>query len=234
MRKTKIICTIGPASGNYETLKEMMLAGMNVARINFSHGSGEEQDDKVSIIRELREELNLPVSLLLDTKGPEIRIGKFLDNKITVKPGDIFTLYNDDIAGSQSGVSISYKELYADVKIGGTILIDDGLIKLEITEIKNKDIVCKVINGGPLSNNKSVNVPDLKLNLPSLTKKDIDDIKYGISHDFDYIAASFIRKKEDVLAIRKILEENNCDHIKIISKIENLNRRIFCLIYAST
>lgn len=221
MRKTKIICTIGPASGNYETLKEMMLAGMNVARINFSHGSGEEQDDKVSIIRKLREELNLPVSLLLDTKGPEIRIGKFLDNKITVNPGDIFTLYNDDIAGSQSGVSISYKELYADVKIGGTILIDDGLIKLEITEIKNKDIVCKVINGGPLSNNKSVNVPDLKLNLPSLTKKDIDDIKYGISHDFDYIAASFIRKKEDVLAIRKILEENNCDHIKIISKIEN-------------
>ncbi len=221
IRKTKIICTIGPASGSLETLKKMMLAGMNVARINFSHGSGEEQDDKVSLIKKLRKELNLPVSLLLDTKGPEIRIGKFKEGKIITHKNDTFTLYNEDKLGDNNGVSISYKELYSDIKIGGTILIDDGLIKLEVIDISNKDIICKVINEGPLSNNKSVNVPDLKLHLPSLTQKDIDDIKYGIENEFDYIAASFIRKVDDVLAIRKILKENNCDHIKIISKIEN-------------
>ncbi len=221
MRKTKIICTLGPASEDYDTLKNMMLAGMNVARINFSHGSGIEQDDKVNLIRQLRNELNLPISLLLDTKGPEIRIKKFLDDKITLEKDDIFTLYNEDIMGDKNGVSISYKGLYNDVKIGGTILIDDGLIKLKVTNINNKDIICKVVNGGVLSNNKSVNVPDLKLNLPSLTEKDINDIKYGIEHDFDYIAASFVRKVEDVLAIKKLLEENNDSHIKIIAKIEN-------------
>ena len=220
-RKTKIICTIGPSSDNYDTLKEMMLAGMNVARINFSHGGGEEQDEKVSLIRKLRRELGLPISLLLDTKGPEIRIGRFESYKIEVKPNDIFTLYNEDKIGNNNGVAISYKELYNDVNIGGIILIDDGLIRLEIIDINNKDIVCKVINGGFISNNKSVNVPGLKLNLPSLTEKDIADITYGITHGFDYIAASFIRKVEDVLAIRKILNQNNCDHIKIISKIEN-------------
>ena len=221
MRKTKIICTIGPASENYDTLKEMILSGMNVARINFSHGGGEQQDDKVNLIRKLRKELNMPVSLLLDTKGPEIRISKFENDKITLNANDIFTLYNDEVLGSENGVAISYKELYKDVKIGGTILIDDGLIRLEVIDINGKNIVCKVINGGPLSNNKSVNVPDLKLNLPSLTEKDINDITYGASHDFDYIAASFVRKAEDVLAVRKILEENNNTHIKIISKIEN-------------
>ena len=221
MRKTKIICTIGPASSNYEILKKMIEAGMNVARINFSHGGGEEQDDKVKLIRNLREELNLPISLLLDTKGPEIRIGKFENNSIKLNNGDIFTLYNNDIIGSNDGVSISYKKLYNDIEKGGIILIDDGLIRLKVINIKNKDIICKVINGGMISNNKSVNVPDLKLNLPSLTEKDINDIKYGIENQFDYIAASFIRKKEDVLAIKKVLNENNCDHIKIISKIEN-------------
>lgn len=221
MRKTKIICTLGPASEDYDILKEMILSGMNVARINFSHGGGEEQDGKVSLIRKLRKELNMPVALLLDTKGPEIRISKFENGKIMLKANDIFTLYNADILGSELGVAISYKELYQDVIVGGTILIDDGLIKLEVIEIKDKDIVCKVINGGPLSNNKSVNVPDLKLNLPSLTEKDINDINYGMTHDFDYIAASFVRKAEDVLAVRKILDENNNTHIKIISKIEN-------------
>lgn len=221
MRKTKIICTLGPASDNYEMIKKMMEAGMNTARINFSHGSGEEQDGKVSLVRQLRRELNLPVSLLLDTKGPEIRIGKFENGKIFLNEGDEFTLYNEEQLGTEKGITISYKELYSDIKVGGTVLIDDGLIKLEVTEIKDKDIICKVINGGPLSNNKSINVPDLKLHLPSLTEKDINDIKYGATHGFDYIAASFVRKPEDVLAIKEVLKECNADHIKIISKIEN-------------
>ena len=221
MRKTKIICTLGPASENKEVLTKMILSGMNTARFNFSHGNGESQEHKVKLVKEIREELNLPVALLLDTKGPEIRIGKFENDKIMLNSGDEFTLYNDDVLGTNKGVSVSYKELYNDIQIGGTILIDDGLIKLEVVSINNKDITCKVINGGPLSNNKSVNVPDLKLNLPSLTQKDIDDIKYGVSREFDYIAASFVRKVDDVLAVRKVLEECNDTHIKIISKIEN-------------
>ena len=220
MRKTKIVCTIGPASDNYEKLKEMMLAGMNVARINFSHGTYEEQQKKTDLIKKLREELRLPVSLLLDTKGPEIRIGIF-NEKIYLNEGDTFTLVNDDIIGDNTKVSVSYKNLYNDINIGDTILIDDGLINLNVTSINDKDIVCKVINGGSLSNNKSVNLPNLTLNLPSLTEKDINDIKFAIDNDFDYIAASFVRKVDDVKAIKKILEENNNTHIKIISKIEN-------------
>lgn len=221
MRKTKIVCTIGPASEQKETLRKMMLKGMNVCRINFSHGNAEDQNFKVNNILELREELNLPISLLLDTKGPEIRIQKFENDKIELQNGDTFTFTNDDSIGNQEKVSISYKELYKDLKIGATILLDDGLIKLKVQEIKNNNIICKVIVGGPLSNNKSMNVPNLSLNLPSLTEKDIDDIKYGIKKNFDYIAASFVRRADDVLAIRKILEENNNSHIKIISKIEN-------------
>lgn len=221
MRKTKIICTIGPASDNKEELQKMMLAGMNVCRINFSHGSADEQSEKVNNIKEVREKLNLPVSLLLDTKGPEIRIGKFENDKIKLNKDSIFTLTNNDELGNESHVSISYKELYRDVHIGSEILLDDGMLQLKVIEIINKDIVCKVIHGGPLSNNKSVNVPNLSLNLPSLTEKDINDIKFGIEKGFDYIAASFVRKVDDVLAIRKVLEENNDNHIKIISKIEN-------------
>ena len=221
MRKTKIICTIGPASSSENTLKNMIKAGMNVARINFSHGGVKEQDDKVQLIRKLRNELNIPISLLLDTKGPEIRIAKFKDNKAILKNKNVFTLYNDDILGDNNGVSISYKNLYKDINVGDTILIDDGLIKLKVIKIENKNIICEILNGGILSNNKSINVPNLKLNLPGITKKDIDDIKYGINNEFDYIAASFIRKKEDVLEIRKLLKDNNNYHIKIISKIEN-------------
>ena len=220
MRKTKIVCTIGPASDNYETLKEMMKAGMNVARLNFSHGTYEEQKRKADLIKELREELNLPVALLLDTKGPEIRTGTF-NEKVILNDNDTFTLCNEDIIGDNTRVSVSYKELYNDVKIKDTILIDDGLINLEVTNIDNKDIICKVINGGELSNNKSINVPNLKLNLPSLTEKDIADINFAIENGFDYIAASFVRKVDDVLAIRNILKEKNNTHIKIISKIEN-------------
>lgn len=220
MRKTKIVCTIGPSSDNYDTLKNMALAGMNVARINFSHGTYEEQLKKTNLIKQIREELNIPVSILLDTKGPEIRIG-LLKEKILLKENEEFTLVNEDIIGDINKVSISYKELYKTIKKNDYILLDDGIIRLQVLEIINKDILCKVIHGGYLSNNKSVNVPDLKLDLPSLTEKDINDINFAIDNNFDYIAASFVRKEEDVLAIRELLNNKNNKHIKIISKIEN-------------
>ena len=219
LRKTKIICTIGPASDNYDTLKELILNGMNVARVNFSHGTWEEQRNKVNLIKQLREELGLPVSILLDTKGPEIRLGKFAE-KVYLTEGNTFVLRNEDIVGNETESSISYKDLYKDVKDGSVILLDDGLIKLEVIDINNKDIICKIINSGYISSNKSVNVPDIKLNLPSLTQKDIDDIEGAVENDVDYIAASFVRRKEDVLAIREILNKYN-SKIKIISKIEN-------------
>lgn len=219
MRKTKIVCTIGPASDNYDTLKEMMLSGMNVARVNFSHGNWEDQKPKVDLIKRLREELHLPVAILLDTKGPEIRLGKFAE-KVLLTEGESFTLKNNDIIGNEKEASISYKELYKDLHVGSFLLLDDGLIKLEVTDIANGDIVCRILNTNYISSNKSVNVPDVKLNLPSLTKKDIDDINGGIDNDVDYIAASFVRRKEDVLAVRELLKDRNSD-IRIISKIEN-------------
>ncbi|MBE6155173.1 MAG: pyruvate kinase [Firmicutes bacterium] len=219
LRKTKIVCTIGPASDNYDTLKNLMLSGMNVARVNFSHGTWDEQGPKVNLIKKVREELGLPIAILLDTKGPEIRLGKFIE-KVYLTEGNIFVLRNEEIVGNEREVSISYKDLYNDIKVGSTILLDDGLIRLEVEAIDNKDIVCKVINSGYISSNKSVNVPDIKLNLPSLTEKDIKDIEGGIDYDIDYIAASFVRRKEDVLAIREILNKYN-SKIKIISKIEN-------------
>lgn len=219
LRKTKIVCTIGPASDSYETLKEMMLHGMNVARINFSHGSWETEKEKVELIKKIRMELDLPVSIMLDTKGPEIRLGKFKE-KVYLEKDSTFILKNEDCVGNKNYASISYKELYNDVSVDSRILLDDGLIKLTVKEIKDNDIICIVINGGYISSNKSVNVPNINLNLPSLTEKDIIDINGAIEHDLDYIAASFVRKKEDILAIRKILDENNSD-IKIISKIEN-------------
>lgn len=222
MKKTKIVCTLGPASDSVKILKKLMLAGMNVGRFNFSHGTHETHQVLVDNFKKARQEVNLPVAMLLDTKGPEIRIGRFeSDVKYTLEPNQEFIFVNDEILGDNNKVSISYKELYNDVKVGSTILIDDGLIELTVTKIENKDIHCRVINGGKVSNNKGVNVPNLKLSLPSLTEKDIADIKFGIENGFDYIAASFIRKASDVLAIRKILEENNASHIKIISKIEN-------------
>ena len=219
LRKTKIICTIGPASDNYDTLKDLMLNGMNVARINFSHGTWDEQINKVNLIKQLREELDLPVAILLDTKGPEIRLGKFAET-VYLEEGKKFVLRNDDIIGNEDECSISYKSLCCDVKIGTTILLDDGLIKLVVDEIVDKDIVCIIHNSGNISSNKSVNVPDVQLNLPSLTQKDIDDIVGAIHNDVDYIAASFVRRKDDVLAIKNILDKYNST-IKIISKIEN-------------
>ncbi len=221
MRKTKIVCTLGPATDSKEVLEELMNAGMNVARINFSHGNYQDQEERINLFKSVRDKLGLPIPLLLDTQGPEIRIGKFKEPQVFLENGKTFTLLNNDELGDETKVSITYKNLYNDVELGKTILINDGTIELRVKEIIGKDIVCEIIHGGYLTNRKSINVPDLILNLPSITQKDIDDIKYGIKAGFDYIAASFVRKPEDVIAIKQVLKENNGEHIKVISKIEN-------------
>ena len=221
MRKTKIVCTLGPATDSEEILKELMLEGMNVARINFSHGNYQDQEDRINMFKKVRDELKMPIPLLLDTQGPEIRIGKFENNEIFLDKGQEFTLTNSDELGNKSRVSITYKTLYNEIDIGRTILVNDGTIELKVKEIKDKDIVCEVMQGGKLTNRKSINIPDFIVNLPGITEKDINDIKYGIKAGFDYIAASFVRKPQDVLEIREVLKANGGEHIKIISKIEN-------------
>ncbi len=221
MRKTKIVCTLGPATDNEEVLRNLMNEGMNVARINFSHGNYQDQEERINTFKRVRDELGLPIPLLLDTQGPEIRIGKFENNEIFLDPGQEFTLTNSDEPGDKYKVSITYKTLYQEIGIDQTILVNDGTIELRVKEIRDKDIVCTVIQGGKLTNRKSINIPDFIVNLPGITEKDIADIKYGITAGFDYIAASFVRKPEDVLEIRKILKENGGEQIRIISKIEN-------------
>ncbi len=221
MKRTKIVCTIGPATEDKEILKKMMLAGMNVGRFNFSHGSFEDQEKYFTPFVQAREELGLPVATLLDTQGPEIRTGKLIENPVVLKAEEEFVLVNEDIIGDSTKVSVTYKDLYKDVKPGTIILIDDGKIEIEVIRIDGKDVVCKVMNGGELGNRKSINIPGTHINLPALKDKDIKDLISGCEHDFDYIAASFIRCKEDVLAIRKVLDENGGKDIKIISKIES-------------
>ena len=222
LRKTKIVGTIGPASEN--KLEELFAAGLNVTRVNYSHGSWDEQSEKTEEIIRLRKELNVPVALLLDTKGPEIRTGMLVsgkNDKLTIEEGQTFTFVNDDITGDNTKVSVSYKNLYKDVKVGSTLLVDDGALEFEITEIKGKDIVCKALNTGRLGSRKTMNVPGVKVDLPALTQKDIDDITEGIKRGFDYIAASFVRKASDVIALRNLLDSNGGERVKIISKIEN-------------
>lgn len=222
LKKTKIVCTIGPSSESPEILEELINSGMNVARLNFSHGTHEEHLAKIKTIRKVRRKLNAPVAIMLDTKGPEIRTGNFNVDEVYLKPDDVFTLTTRDVEGTEDIVSVSYEGLPNDVEVGSNIYIDDGLVQLEVTEIiDGTDVVCKVLNTGILSNHKGVNLPGSKTNLPSLTPKDIDDIKFGIENDIDFIAASFVRKKEDVYDIRKVLEDHGGKHIKIISKIES-------------
>ena len=221
-RKTKIICTLGPASESEQMIRELMLAGMNVARLNFSHGTHEEQKRKIELVKKVREELKLPVALLLDTKGPEIRTRDVENGRIELKKGQSFVLTTEEILGNEGRVSITYQDLVKDVKPGDAVLIDDGLIELEVNQITEKDIYCTVKNGGFVSNKKGINVPGVSLNMPFISEKDYEDIVFGIEEGFDFIAASFTRSAEDILEIRKILEERNCHHIKIIAKIENL------------
>lgn len=222
MKKTKIIGTIGPASESEEVLKQLFKNGLDVCRLNFSHGSHEEHKKRIDTIKKVREELNMPIAIMLDTKGPEIRIGDFQDGIVEIQEGDIFTLTTRDIIGNKDIVSVSYKGLPNDVNKGTKILIDDGLLELEVLEIVNgTDIKCIALNNGTLKNRKGVNVPNVKINLPAVTEKDVKDIIFGIENEVDFIAASFVRKASDVLEIRKILEENNGDFIEIIAKIEN-------------
>lgn len=221
MRKTKIVCTLGPATDNEDVLRKLMLAGMNVARLNFSHGTHEEQKKRMDMVKKLRTELGLPIAILLDTKGPEIRTRDFEGGKVEVKAGDFFTLTTRDIIGDSTITSITYKDLYKDVKVGTHILIDDGLIELQVTSISGEDILCTVITGGFISNHKGINVPDVHLNMPYLSEADVSDILFGIEQDVDFVAASFVRSAKDVLEIRELLNANGGSKINIISKIEN-------------
>jgi len=221
MKKTKIVCTIGPASEKKEIFTELVINGLNVARMNFSHGDHAEHLARFELVKEVREELNTPVSILLDTKGPEIRTGKFGVPVVDLVEGQEFTLTTDDYMGDQNKCMISYDGLPNDVVPGNMILIDDGLVGLEVIEVVGNDIKTKVLNAGPIKNHKGVNVPGVSINLPAITPKDESDIKFGIENGIDFIAASFIRKAADVLEIRKILEENNAHDVHIISKIEN-------------
>jgi len=221
MRKTKIICTIGPASDNESMLEKLMKAGMNVARFNFSHGSHEEQKGKFERVVKVRQKLGLPVATLLDTKGPEIRLANFEKGKVELKAGQTFTLTTKDVMGTEEMVAITYKNLKNDVSVGSRILIDDGLIEMFVEKIDGEDIVCKVANGGFVSDKKGVNVPGAILSMPFISEKDRADIEFGIKMGFEFIACSFARTKEDILEVRKILDAHNSD-MKIIAKIENM------------
>ena len=222
MRKTKVICTLGPASDSPETLRELIKSGMNVARFNFSHGDHAEQRERFARLKEAREELDVPVAALLDTKGPEIRTGLLKDGKkVKLEQGQEFMLTTRKITGDPTGVYINYDGLNDDVEAGNRILIDDGLIELKVEYVEGPDIHCTVLNGGELGERKGVNVPNVKINLPAITDKDRDDIIFGIEQGFDFIAASFVRNVDAVLEIREILQEYGATDIKIISKIEN-------------
>lgn len=223
MRKTKIICTLGPATDNDDVLRELFLSGMDVARFNFSHGDHKEHLGRLTKVEDLRKELGIPVATLLDTKGPEIRIGNFKDNKkIQLKEGQTFTLTARPVEGDETIVSITYPNLIYDVEIGTTILIDDGLVEMEVTDINESDIVCLVKNSGVISNKKGVNVPGVHLSMPFISDKDREDVLFGIQHKYDFIAASFVRTADDVREIRKMLNKHN-SQTKIIAKIENIH-----------
>ncbi len=221
MRKTKIVCTLGPASDKPETLKQMMLEGMNVARFNFSHATHEEHLERLVNVRKIRDELGMYVATLLDTKGPEIRIGLFEEGSIELFEGDKFTLTTDDIKGTKEKVSVLYKGFAKDVSVGSRVLFSDGLIEMVVDSIEGTDVNLTVLNNGKLSNNKSINLPGVKLSMPFVSEKDRADIIFGIQNDFDFIALSFTRSKQDVLDVRAILDEYKKTDIRIIAKIEN-------------
>ncbi len=221
MRRTKIVCTLGPAVDSDEMLRKLIETGMNCARFNFSHGTHESQLATLTRLKRVRDEMDYPVATLLDTKGPEIRIKTFKDGPITLKEGDEFVLTTREVEGDQKQVSVTYENLHNEVEKGTRILIDDGLIGLTVERIEGQDIHCTVLSGGPLSNNKSINIPDTKIQLPALTDKDREDLRFAAENDFDFVAASFIRKAQDVLDIRAELHKWGGEHIRIIAKIEN-------------
>ena len=221
MRKTKIVCTLGPATNDVEIMKQLIHNGMDAARINFSHGTYETHAETIAKLKQAREELNAPIPLILDTKGPEIRVKTFKEDKVRLEEDATFTLTTREVEGDVNIVSVTYADLPKDVHRGSRILIDDGLIELKVEDITETDVVCKVVNGGVVKSRKGENLPGVEVNLPSLMEKDIEDLKFGVENGFDIVAASFIRSAEDVLKIRRVLEENGGGQMHIISKIEN-------------
>ena len=221
MRKTKIICTIGPACENSDILEKMCHNGMNVARLNFSHGTHEEHQEKINLIKKVREKLNLPIPIMLDTKGPEYRIKTFENKKITLSDGDKFIFTTNDVIGDQTKVSVNYKQLTEELKVGDVIMVNNGLVKFVVEEIKLNDIICTVIAGGEISDRKSMNFPNKVLTHEYLSKQDKEDLIFGIKNGIDFVAASFVSSKGDVEAIRNFLNENGGEEIDIIAKIEN-------------
>ena len=222
MRRTKIVCTMGPNTNSRENMKALVELGMDVARFNFSHGDHEEQKSRMDLLKNVREDLDKTVAILLDTKGPEIRTGVLEGGKkVTLKEGEPFILYTDEVEGNEKGCSITYPDLPKDVKKGNMILIDDGLIELDVEDVQEDRIICRVANGGELGERKGVNVPNVKVNLPGITEQDRKDILFGIEQGVDFIAASFVRNAAAIQEIRELLKENNGENISVIAKIEN-------------
>ena len=221
MRRTKIICTLGPAVDSEDMIRTLIRTGMDAARFNFSHGSHAEHLERLNMLKSVRDSMGRPVATILDTKGPEIRIKSFEPKSITLEEGDVFTLTTEDIVGNQGWVSVTYPRLHEELSPGQEILIDDGLVAIRVDRIEGTKIICTVENGGTLSANKSINIPGVHIQLPALTEKDIDDIRFGVENDFDFIAASFVRRAADVEAVRAVLHECGGDDVKIIAKIEN-------------
>ncbi|MDR1674010.1 MAG: pyruvate kinase, partial [Oscillospiraceae bacterium] len=252
MRKTKIVCTLGPANDDEKILKSMIEAGMNAARFNFSHGTHEQHLERYNRFCKIREEMNAPIPAILDTKGPEVRLKSFKNGEVFLKQNSVFTLTRRDIEGDETVCSVTYKDLAKDIaeqlaadsgqrtvkentesvnspfhagaedlKCGVRILLDDGLIELQAIKAEGGDVVCKVINGGVIKDNKGVNIPGVRLSMPYISHKDYDDIIFGIQHGFDFIAASFVSDVKDIIAIKTILDSQECEHTKIIAKIEN-------------
>ncbi len=222
MRKTKIICTLGPASCNEEMIEKMLKAGMDVARVNFSHGDRQGHGKTIDLFRRVRDGLGIPAAVMLDTKGPEIRTKDFEGGKVVLKAGDKFTLTTEDVLGDQRRASITYKDLPKELRSGDEVLIDDGKLRLKVLESNEADVVCEVIIGGEVSNHKGINVPNVALSMEYLSPVDKEDLLFGIEKDVDYVAASFVRRAEDVNALREFLVQNGGETIKIISKIENI------------
>lgn len=222
MRNTKIICTIGPSSDNEATLKKMVKAGMNVARLNFSHGTHEEHQNKIDLIKKVREKLNAPIAIMLDTKGPEYRIKTFKDHRVTLKRGDVFTFTTKDVEGDESIVSVSYKNLAKEIKVGQVILVNNGLLSFVVTDIKDKtDVITRVEDGGVISDRKSMNFPGHISSGVYLSETDKDDILFGLKNDIDFVAASFVSTESDVKSLREFLDANGGEQVEIIAKIEN-------------
>jgi len=218
---TKIVATIGPACDSVSMIKRLIKAGMNVARINLSHGNFDKHEKRINMVKEAREELNVPVAIMLDTRGPEVRVDRFVNDSIYLNEGDEFTLTTDEIIGDQQRVSITYKPLINFVKPGVTILANDGLIEFEVISVTKKDIVCKVCAGGELSNRKSLNLPDVKIEMPYISKYDKEGFLFGIAQNVDCFALSFVRDTNDVLEVRELLDKNGGEEIHLVSKIEN-------------